>query len=136
MLLSAVSVLVVAQSSSEIPERLMNNPVYWTTFQCGAISNRVTVQYVQQKQDWVHCSTGQGCTNLPKIWHPPISLCQQGVMKPVPHEGRTHFRLYCTNLVASSTWRPEFVHQCPRAKLNPEPNGSKALLRFNMLVTS
>ena len=28
MLLSAVSVLVVAQSSSEIPERLMNNPVF------------------------------------------------------------------------------------------------------------
>ena len=29
MLLSAVSVLVVAQSSSEIPEGLMNNPVFW-----------------------------------------------------------------------------------------------------------
>jgi len=28
MPLSAVSVLVVAQSSSEIPEGLMNNPVY------------------------------------------------------------------------------------------------------------
>ena len=28
MLLSAVSVLVVAQTSSEIPEGLMNNPVY------------------------------------------------------------------------------------------------------------
>ena len=28
MLLSAVSVLVVVQSSSEIPEGLMNNPVY------------------------------------------------------------------------------------------------------------
>ena len=28
MLLSAVSVLVVAPSSSEIPEGLMNNPVY------------------------------------------------------------------------------------------------------------
>ena len=28
MLLSAVSVLVVAQSTSEIPEGLMNNPVY------------------------------------------------------------------------------------------------------------
>ena len=28
MLLFAVSVLVVAQSSSEIPEGLMNNPVY------------------------------------------------------------------------------------------------------------
>ena len=30
MLLSAVSVLVVAQSSSEIPEGLMNNPVLAT----------------------------------------------------------------------------------------------------------
>jgi hypothetical protein len=29
MLLSAVSVLVVAQSISEIPNGLMNNPVYW-----------------------------------------------------------------------------------------------------------
>ena len=28
MLLSAVSVLVVAQSSSEVPEGLMNNPVF------------------------------------------------------------------------------------------------------------
>ena len=31
MLLSAVSVLVVAQSSSEIPEGLMNNPVLGVT---------------------------------------------------------------------------------------------------------
>ena len=33
MLLSAVSVLVVAQSSSEIPEGLMNNSVYWNQLQ-------------------------------------------------------------------------------------------------------
>ena len=32
MLLSAVSVLVVAQSSSEIPEGLMNNPVFVILF--------------------------------------------------------------------------------------------------------
>ena len=32
MLLSAVSVLVVAQSSSEMLEGLMNNPVYSSTF--------------------------------------------------------------------------------------------------------
>jgi len=32
MLLSAVSVLVVAQSISEVPEGLMNNPVYFTCF--------------------------------------------------------------------------------------------------------
>jgi hypothetical protein len=31
MLLSAVSVLVAAQSISEIPEGLMNNPVYFVT---------------------------------------------------------------------------------------------------------
>jgi hypothetical protein len=31
MLLSAVSVLVVAQRSSEVPEGLMNNPVYYFT---------------------------------------------------------------------------------------------------------
>ena len=31
MLLSVVSVLVVAQSSSEIPEGLMNNPVHYTS---------------------------------------------------------------------------------------------------------
>ena len=30
MLLSAVSVFVVAQSSSEIPEGLMNNPVFYS----------------------------------------------------------------------------------------------------------
>jgi len=29
MLLSVVSVLVVAHSSSEVPEGLMNNPVVW-----------------------------------------------------------------------------------------------------------
>ena len=32
MLLSAVSVLVVAQSSLEIPEGLMNNPVYFLIY--------------------------------------------------------------------------------------------------------
>jgi len=31
MLLSAVSVLIVVQSSSEVPEGLMNNPVYHDT---------------------------------------------------------------------------------------------------------
>jgi len=31
MLLSALSFLVVAQSSSEVPEGLMNNPVYSTS---------------------------------------------------------------------------------------------------------
>ena len=35
MLLSAVSILVVAQSSSEIVEGLMNNPVYIPVIQSG-----------------------------------------------------------------------------------------------------
>ena len=35
MLLSAVSVLDVAQSSSEVPEVLMNNPVYIYIYICA-----------------------------------------------------------------------------------------------------
>ena len=35
MLLSAVSVLVVVQSSSEIPEGLMNNPVFYYRLKFG-----------------------------------------------------------------------------------------------------
>ena len=38
MLLSAVSVLVVAQSSSEIPEVLINNPVWLATTTCFGAS--------------------------------------------------------------------------------------------------
>ena len=41
MLLSAVSVLVVAQSSSEIPEGLMNNPVQWTKFRNQAVKHAI-----------------------------------------------------------------------------------------------
>ena len=39
MLLSAVSVLVVAQSSSEIPEELMNNPVFQNPYYCTNLMN-------------------------------------------------------------------------------------------------
>ena len=45
MLLSAVSVLVVTQSSSEIPEGLMNNPVhvfYCVCAFCWCINDMVT----------------------------------------------------------------------------------------------
>ena len=42
MLLSAVSVLVVAQSSSEIPEGLTNNPVYYLN------NNERTGQFYQR----------------------------------------------------------------------------------------
>jgi len=53
MLLSAESVLVVAQSSSEIPEGLMNNPVFGSStyatdshdmsvvFLCYELTNRI-----------------------------------------------------------------------------------------------
>ena len=43
MLLSAVSVLVVAQSSSEIPEGLMNNPVY-----SGTQTQNLATHYLPQ----------------------------------------------------------------------------------------
>ena len=40
MLLSAVSFLVVAQSSSEVPEGLMNNPVYYTLYNKSVADSR------------------------------------------------------------------------------------------------
>ena len=43
MLLSAVSVLVVVQSSSEIPEGLMNNPVYSISCMSVTIQNQTHV---------------------------------------------------------------------------------------------
>jgi len=47
MLLSAVSVLVVAQSSSEIPEGLMNNPVcQLTLFSMTILSQSNKVLYI------------------------------------------------------------------------------------------
>ena len=52
MLLSVVSVLVVAQSSSEIPEGLMNNSVYYHTYQLkeeGAY--RIVIKYLRHSTD-------------------------------------------------------------------------------------
>ena len=43
MLLSALSFLVVAQSSSEVPEGLMNNLVYKTS-----------IIYIKQELVWTH----------------------------------------------------------------------------------
>jgi hypothetical protein len=53
MLLSAVSVLVVAQSSSEIPEGLMNNPVHclWKTVQ------KQRQAYLKAFRIWLHYHT-------------------------------------------------------------------------------
>ena len=45
MLLSAVSVLVVAQSSSEIPEGLMNNPVLYICNTAAWTMYSITLQY-------------------------------------------------------------------------------------------
>ena len=47
MLLSAVSVLVVAQSSSEIPEGLMNNPVLVTCTDTSTLEKFVATTYSQ-----------------------------------------------------------------------------------------
>ena len=46
MLLSAVSVLVVAQSSSVIPEGLMNNPVYTVFSATWSVTLRAKIEGV------------------------------------------------------------------------------------------
>ena len=60
MLLSAVSVLVVAQSSSEIPEGLMNNPVHEETFQNNlktAVNLLLTFPFVSRVPSYVELLT-------------------------------------------------------------------------------
>ena len=56
MLLSAVSVLVVAQSSSEIPEGLMNNPVVSETW------------FMLKKWDRILCNRLRSPSILPNGW--------------------------------------------------------------------
>ena len=55
MLLSAVSVLVVAQSSSEIPERLMNNPVQYGA--CALIAGHLRQEYTHTHTQHTHTHT-------------------------------------------------------------------------------
>ena len=56
MLLSAVSVLVVAQSSSEFPEGLMNNPVYICVCVCVCVCVVGTniKQYTNKNAPYLH----------------------------------------------------------------------------------
>jgi hypothetical protein len=46
MLLSAVSFLVVAQSSSEVPEGLVNNPVQLTEVRSTTVDVKVTARCI------------------------------------------------------------------------------------------
>jgi len=56
MLLSAVSVLVVAQSSSEVPEGLMNNPVLMNS------------PFIGEYDVWVLINYGFGHAALEGVW--------------------------------------------------------------------
>jgi len=58
MLLSAVSVLVVAQSSSEIPEGLMNNPVYIGSFIFACNKNTSKSTTIAQFFEVVRANSG------------------------------------------------------------------------------
>ena len=61
MLLSAVSVLVVAQSSSEIPEGLMNNPVHHRNRSCLSrlVPNAASTSPVSKQTPTVHPSRNE-----------------------------------------------------------------------------
>ena len=63
MLLSAVSVLVVAQSSTEIPEGLMNNSVQcWVAASCGSSASDV-----DQCTLWLRTTDSRGLSVLPSV---------------------------------------------------------------------
>ena len=66
MLLSAMSILVVAQSSSEIPEGLMNNPVQNETYiKMRSFTTRKLKKSATFKQeDLISSKSGQHRVNL------------------------------------------------------------------------
>ena len=63
MFLSAVSVLVVAQSSSKIPEGLMNNPVYMMGNKHETVTvNWLFVNCVMLSASYLLCDLQFGCS--------------------------------------------------------------------------
>ena len=69
MLLSDVSVLVVAQSSSEIPEGLMNNPVQncYATYTNLSYDNRFLIKYIRKMKLHVRYSYKPYLTDMGQI---------------------------------------------------------------------
>ena len=57
MLLSAVSVLVVAQSSSEFPEGLMNNPVLYEYLVFKRLEPFEEIHFCSQDFNFLSCET-------------------------------------------------------------------------------
>ena len=73
MLLSAVSVLVVAQSSSEIPEGLTNNPV--CMYVCMYARLRVVLSSQQPVSSVVTPSIVLTMLSVPRVLHYNLSSC-------------------------------------------------------------
>ena len=97
MLLSEVSVLVVAQSSSEFPEGLMNNPVFsrdnyiWRQMSVKRIRLFIRVKRNINNNigHWAHSTLSPHphslLVTLPEIATPPISQTPHLKTEPQPH---------------------------------------------------
>jgi len=72
MLLSAVSFLVVAQSSSEVPEGLLNNPVYMSVVLMGKYGFLVRSNVLHFQK--VRCHMKRHHTALLSFGHPQTKL--------------------------------------------------------------
>ena len=89
MLLSAVSVLVVAQSSSEIPEGLMNNPVlkYYNLRPPSCMLSVVDRNVVMRRIPVFRFPTGAGDEYPDRVWGTPRLLFKEHYL-PRFHRGR------------------------------------------------
>ena len=77
MFLSAVSVLVVAQSSSEIPEGLMNNPVLVIITQMTLCESLTRAYIVYLKLTFFLLQVNQSSLHLQRIYY--LSLIGKGI---------------------------------------------------------
>ena len=82
MLLSAVSVLVVAQSSSEIPEGLMNNPVfYYNRKKTNYAQTYCSIRYRFKLLDNATCVCKQGNQTIDLLYQCNLLEKQRGILK-------------------------------------------------------
>ena len=84
MLLSAVSLLVVAQSSSEIPEGLMNNRVV----QPSRLVSNLTLHFKCEVDTEISLQLGCLCTLISVYKWTLLGSCATHMYRNIMHEGR------------------------------------------------
>ena len=101
MLLSAVSVLVVVQSSSEIPEGLMNNPVFCSCLRSTRLQFALNVRRVPRVKSIEGSNTANGIRIRLRAHYPNLVLSSRIESDLVQSQAQNHV----FSIVFLCTWQ-------------------------------